>query len=421
MTESEGIHGPGSEQVIASLFEKHHGPNVYNMREGRIPSWYTDNMQYFYEIYKGKILSTLGYIDKQTYYILGGAFVYSKWKKDSGYFGKPFTKLMGMRETKLKRDLPKIAGFKYSGPVTPDRNQETYIEMMSQYYDIDPVDTKGIPEDMVDNFSKRYPNAWGIRRNGNSDSLERMAKGLSDWFSSSWWDVVKVQVLDTSTGIQTINEPMIEDKDCYNKLMQKIESWFSNPKIVSLKIDKDYLDNVIEYTNFKPARVANEPNFFRSREDSMRGRLLEDYSSNEMEQGPVRDIELSFYGTFRFNDKSLNLNLSEDEACTILEILDLVKSNKGVSKGELNGFDYLTDVYDKIIPNSTSSVAGQNLLTVSYLLIIRRMGQPPGKDFPVLYINSELYLSLHDSDGVNDTTIITNLEEVKKSLNFFEW
>ena len=48
-----------------------------------------------------------------------------------------------------------------------------------------------------------------------------------NWFSSSWWDVVKVQVLDTSTGIQSINEPMIEDKDCYNKLMQKMESWIS--------------------------------------------------------------------------------------------------------------------------------------------------------------------------------------------------
>ena len=250
MDESEGIHGPVSEQVIASLFEKHHGPNVYNMREGRIPSWYTDNMQYFYEIYKGKILSTLGYIDKLTYYILGGAFVYGKWKNDSGYFGKPLNKLMGLRETKLKRDLPKIAGFKYTGPVTPDRNQETYVEMMSQYYDIDPVDTKGIPEDMVDNFSNRYPNAWGVRINGDSDSLERMAKGLSDWFSSSWWDVVKVQVLDTSTGIQSINEPMIEDKDCYNKLMQKMESWLFNPKLVSLEIDESYMRRVVEFRLF---------------------------------------------------------------------------------------------------------------------------------------------------------------------------
>ena len=107
--------------------------------------------------------------------------------------------------------------------------------------EIEKVKLDWFTKDMIDNFSNRYPKAWGIRINGDSDSLERMAKGLSDWFSSSWWDVVKVQVLDTSTGIQTINEPMIEDKDCYNKLMQKIESWFSNPKIVSLKIDKDLI------------------------------------------------------------------------------------------------------------------------------------------------------------------------------------
>ena len=408
MDESEGIHGPVSEQVIASLFEKHHGPNVYTMREGRIPSWYTDNMQYFYEIYKGKILSTLGYIDKQTYYILGGAFVYDEWKKDSGYFGRPFTKLMGMRETKLKKDLPKIAGFKYSGPVTPNRNQETYVEMMSQYYNIDPVDTKGIPEDMIDNFSNRYPKAWGIRINGDSDSLERMAKGLSDWFSSSWWDVVKVQVLDTSTGIQTINEPMIEDKDCYNKLMQKIESWFSNPKLVSLEIEEFWLDNVVEFSY--PSRAKPGKVNWRDSDYRKRGRFIEDYSSNEMKPPfKVEDIELEFYGIiFEKNWETREIErISEEDACTILEIFDLLKSANNSTEGILNGLKY------RFTFDSKSRLTGKDGMEESRELIIDRPLGPKYKGWqPLLDLDTRLIFNYG---------VISNLDEVIRSLDFLKW
>ena len=400
MDESEGIHGPVSEQVIASLFEKHHGPNVYTMREGRIPSWYTDNMQYFYEIYKGKILSTLGYIDKETYYILGGAFVYDKWKKDSGYFGRPFTKLMGIRETELKKDLPKIAGFKYTGPVTPDRNQETYIEMMSQYYDIDPVDTKGIPEDMIDNFSKRYPKAWGIRINGDSDSLERMAKGLSDWFSSSWWDVVKVQVLDTSTGIQTINEPMIEDKDCYNKLMQKMDSWIFNPKLVSLKIDESYMRRVVEFSY--PSRAKPGDVKKRNSETRKRGRIIEDYSANEMKRPfKPKDIELEFYGILFQQDWNTReyQQISEEDACTILEILDLLKTANNSTSGILNGLEY------RFIVTKKDMEEGRELIIE---------GSRTKYDRPHYILDLETRV-------VWDYDVVTNLGEVIRSLDFLKW
>ena len=408
MDESEGIHGPVSEQVIASLFEKHHGPNVYNMREGRIPSWYTDNMQYFYEIYKGKILSTLGYIDKQTYYILGGAFVYGKWKKDSGYFGKPLNKLMGLRETKLKRDLPKIAGFKYTGPVTPDRNQETYVEMMSQYYDIDPVDTKGIPEDMVDNFSNRYPNAWGVRINGDSDSLERMAKGLSDWFSSSWWDVVKVQVLDTSTGIQSINEPMIEDKDCYNKLMQKMESWLFNPKLVSLEITETYLDNVVEFSH--PSRAKPGDVKQRNSEHRKRGRIIEDYSSNEMKYPfKPRDVELEFYGViFEQNwDTREYEQISEEDACTILEIFDLLKSANNSTEGTLNGLKYNYYHYSRAPVRTKKGIEESRELVIE-----RELGTKYKRSQPLLDLDTRLIFNYG---------VIINLGEVIRSLDFLKW
>lgn len=414
MDESEGIHGPVSEQAIASLFEKHHGPNVYNMREGRIPSWYTDNMRYFYEIYKGKILSTLGYIDKETYYILGGAFVYDEWKKDSGYFGRPFTKLMSIRETELKKDLPKIAGFKYTGPVTPDRNQETYVEMMSQYYDIDPVDTKGIPEDMIDNFSNRYPKAWGIRINGDSDSLERMAKGLSDWFSSSWWDVVKVQVLDTSTGIQTINEPMIEDKDCYNKLMQKMDSWIFNPKLVSLEIDESYMRRVVEFSY--PSRAKPGDVKQRTSEKRKRGRIIEDYSANEMKRPfKPKDIELEFYGILFQQDWNTReyQQISEEDACTILEILDLLKTANNSTSGILNGLEYRYKIIKRPLRNANfPKPPSKSGMEEGRELVIE--GSRTKYDKPHYILDLETRL-------VWDYGVISNLAEVLRSLDFLKW
>ena len=229
MDESEGTHGPVSEQVIAALFEKHHGPEAYSPRTGRLPNWYTDGMQHFYEIYNGKILSTLGYIDNGNYYILGGAFVNDDWKRESGYFGQPFMKLMNVREADLKANLPKIAGFKYTGPITPDRNQETYIEMMSKFYNIEPMDTKGIPEEMIGNFIQRYPGAWGIRKDVYNS--EDMAKALWDWHSSTWWDIVKNTKQISETGIKTRlgTKPLTitDDGDCCEKFRPELEGFAS--------------------------------------------------------------------------------------------------------------------------------------------------------------------------------------------------
>ena len=237
MNESDGVHGPVNEEVIASLFEKHHGPKVYQVRTGRIPEWYTTGFQYFYEIYNGKILSTLGYIDNGNYYILGGAFVYTKWKQESGYFGQPFMKLMNAREGDLKTNLPKIAGFKYTGPVTPDRNQETYIEMMGKFYNIEPMDTKGIPEEMVDNFRQRYPGAWGIRKDAYNS--ENMAKALWDWNSSTWWDVIKNTKQISGTGIKTKlgTKPLTisddNEDDCCEEALEKFVDLY--PDVMSIR------------------------------------------------------------------------------------------------------------------------------------------------------------------------------------------
>ena len=42
-----------------------------------------------------------------------------------------------------------------------------------------------------------------------------------------WQDILKVQVLDTSTGLSTINEPMIEDKDCCQEAKEEFLAAFA--------------------------------------------------------------------------------------------------------------------------------------------------------------------------------------------------
>ena len=210
MDESDGVYGPVDEEVIASLFEKHHGPEAYPKRTGRLPNWYTDNMKYVYFIFGGKIMSVSGWIDNQTYYILGGTFVNDDWKNETEYFGNPMYKVTNERESNLNKNLPMIAGFRYTGPVSPERNQETWVEKMKEFYDIEPMDTKGIPEEMIGNFMRRYPGAWGIRK--NSVDMEKMSKALWEWNTPTWWDVVKVQVLDTVTDLNVNMAPMTEDK-----------------------------------------------------------------------------------------------------------------------------------------------------------------------------------------------------------------
>ena len=41
------------------------------------------------------------------------------------------------------------------------------------------------------------------------------------WVSNMWQDILKIQVLDTTTGLSTINEPMVEDKNCCELAREK--------------------------------------------------------------------------------------------------------------------------------------------------------------------------------------------------------
>ena len=41
------------------------------------------------------------------------------------------------------------------------------------------------------------------------------------WVSNMWQDILKVQVLDTTSSLSSINEPMMEDKNCCELAREK--------------------------------------------------------------------------------------------------------------------------------------------------------------------------------------------------------
>ena len=48
------------------------------------------------------------------------------------------------------------------------------------------------------------------------------------WVSNMWQDILKVQVLDTSTGLSTISEPMMEDRGCCEEARQKFINMYDD-------------------------------------------------------------------------------------------------------------------------------------------------------------------------------------------------
>ena len=235
MDETEGIHGPVDEEVIASLFEKHHGAGVYRLRTSYLPDWYTRGFQYFYLIYEGKILSVIGYSDMGDYVLLGGGKTHSPWRKKSNYFGSPIEKVIMARQPYI-RGKPAIAGFS-NFPGWQERMEKAGWKMK-------PIDDYGIDPWMVNNFRDDYGShpekTWGIRI--SDYDIENMVKAYED-FDSSWWNVLKNldrygeprMKTESSQTSRTVNEgirtklgntPLTmgnEEEDCCQEAIEKLD------------------------------------------------------------------------------------------------------------------------------------------------------------------------------------------------------
>ena len=72
------------------------------------------------------------------------------------------------------------------------------------------------------------------------------------WVSNMWQDILKVQVLDTTSSLSSINEPMMEDKDCCELAREKFLEEQAN--YYDDKIYIDYIEEILGLTNCKTFR-----------------------------------------------------------------------------------------------------------------------------------------------------------------------
>lgn len=153
-----------NENEVVSRFKKDWGTGIYPMRRGRLPSFYTDDMKYIGAINsQGKIVGVSGYIDKGSYFILGGVFTHPDYQsggKKHKEEGSPYSKLKNYREN-IVEGKPKIAGFRRTSGT--HKEKEDWISGNKKIYNLE--EHEDIPQEMINNFKESYGDAWGIRKN----------------------------------------------------------------------------------------------------------------------------------------------------------------------------------------------------------------------------------------------------------------
>lgn len=173
------IQNFSNESEVAARFEQDWGDGIYPMREGRLPSFYTNGMKYIGAIdSQGKIAGVTGYIDKDSYFILGGTFThpdYQRGGKKHAKEGSPFSKLKNYREG-ITEGKPKMAGFKRSSGT--DKEKKEWISGYKKIFNLE--EHEDIPQDMIDNFKQRYGDAWGIRKN------------FYYYVDDGWFDIIRL-------------------------------------------------------------------------------------------------------------------------------------------------------------------------------------------------------------------------------------
>ena len=80
------------------------------------------------------------------------------------------------------------------------------------------------------------------------------------WVSNMWQDILKIQVLDTTTGLSTINEPMMEDKNCCElareKFLEEQANYYGNQEefVSRKKAYMDYFEEILAMSDCKTFR-----------------------------------------------------------------------------------------------------------------------------------------------------------------------
>ena len=157
---------PMIEREVKARWDKDNPDELYELREGRLPAFYTDLMKYIGAVIDGKLVGVVGIIDKGDYVILGGAKVLDKFQNQRVY-----SKLFKERDKQVK-GRPKIMGFTSKNNL----RKKGLFPLLTH---------PNIPKEIIQSFENRYGDGWGIAKNVCWDSLEKN-------YNSAWWEIICV-------------------------------------------------------------------------------------------------------------------------------------------------------------------------------------------------------------------------------------
>ena len=159
-------------------------PDMPYKRSPAISGWYDLDKWLLRVTDDGTVVGTIGWREEPEYILLGGL----KGRRDLGHTGN-YKELTAAREERLPKGKPQLAGFKAGRG-----SQEDWIKTQSRFYNINPTDTKGIPQDIIDKFKQRYGDDWGIKKAWDWDIFNKTI--WPDDAIPQWWSIVKAPVSD---------------------------------------------------------------------------------------------------------------------------------------------------------------------------------------------------------------------------------
>ena len=155
-------------------------PDMPYERDAELSGWYDLDKWLLRVTDDGKVVGTIGWKEEPEYVLLGGL----KGRDDLGH--KNNTKeLTAARQERLPEGKPQLAGFKAGRG-----SQGDWVKTQSRFYNINPTDTKGIPQDVIDKFKQRYGEDWGIKKAWDWDIFNKTI--WPDDELPTWWNIVKL-------------------------------------------------------------------------------------------------------------------------------------------------------------------------------------------------------------------------------------
>lgn len=165
-------------------------------RSPEISGWYDLDKWLLRVTDDGTVVGTIGWREEPEYILLGGL----KGRDDLGHRGN-MKALTAARELRLPKGKPQLAGFKAGRG-----SQGDWVKTQSRFYNINPTDTKGIPQDVIDKFKQRYGEDWGIKKAWDWDMFNKTI--WPDDPIPRWWSIMKAK----STTITESQWVSLKDK-----------------------------------------------------------------------------------------------------------------------------------------------------------------------------------------------------------------